>query len=440
MNLKIVTLMRSPTHDLGWLQEALQSAIELELATLPPYLCGYWALQDSDSYPATQIHSIVMQEMLHFGLACNMLTATGKQPEVLKGYATIEYPGPLPGGVVPQCVQDLVPCDPNFEVVLGFPNFKTFALMCCQIEYPEDPVPEALRRATEIFTSIGKFYDAILDAFRRNDAKIPYQLANQQQRSLGMFTIGNLADATKAIQLIQQQGEGGSRYPYYSPGQLSHFYAFGELYYMTKYEFDPATQRGGWTGDKISIPDGQVYNMTPVPLHGYPLPPPEVTECDRLFTAVLTHLEAAWSGGGAAQLSAAIASMAALGGQATALLAKRRNRTDAPGIYGPQFKIVAAGGGTSGGGVSTGGGSTTMAVSFAKDVLPLFRTIDVDHMKPLGVVLDDYAYMSDATDDHANAKAVLDVLKKHRMPPGGPFWTQAQLDLFSKWMSDGYKE
>lgn len=79
-----------------------------------------------------------------------------------------------------------------------------------------------------------------------------------------------------------------------------------------------------------------------------------------------------------------------------------------------------------------------MSVSFAKDIKPLFREMDVDHMEPLGVSLDDYKYMSDAAGDHANAKAVLDTLKEQTMPPGGPFWTQEQLDLFSKWMADGY--
>ena len=36
-------------HDLAWLQSALQAAIELELSTLPPYLCGLYALQDPRS-------------------------------------------------------------------------------------------------------------------------------------------------------------------------------------------------------------------------------------------------------------------------------------------------------------------------------------------------------------------------------------------------------
>jgi hypothetical protein len=45
-------------------------------------------------------------------------------------------------------------------------------------------------------------------------------------------------------------------------------------------------------------------------------------------------------------------------------------------------------------------------------------------MKPLGILLDDYAYMSDATNNYENAHDVLDVLTAKRMPPGGPFWTQ----------------
>jgi hypothetical protein len=34
-------------------------------------------------------------------------------------------------------------------------------------------------------------------------------------------------------------------------------------------------------------------------------------------------------------------------------------------------------------------------VSFARDVKPLFREIDIQHMKPSRRFLDDYTYMSD---------------------------------------------
>jgi hypothetical protein len=77
-------------------------------------------------------------------------------------------------------------------------------------------------------------------------------------------------------------------------------------------------------------------------------------------------------------------------------------------------------------------------VSFARDIKPLFRAIDISHMKRFGVELDDYTYMSDPN----NANSVLANLSSHNgeppsMPPGGPYWTAAQLELFVQWQKDG---
>jgi hypothetical protein len=35
-------------------------------------------------------------------------------------------------------------------------------------------------------------------------------------------------------------------------------------------------------------------------------------------------------------------------------------------------------------------------VSFSKAILPLFRQVDINHMKPYDVFLDDYSWMSNA--------------------------------------------
>ena len=79
-----------------------------------------------------------------------------------------------------------------------------------------------------------------------------------------------------------------------------------------------------------------------------------------------------------------------------------------------------------------------MAVSFAKDIVPLFRPIDIKHMQRFGMPLDDHAFMSDPAGDHKNARDVQDSLANKRMPPGGPFWTPEQLALFDSWMKDGF--
>jgi hypothetical protein len=80
-----------------------------------------------------------------------------------------------------------------------------------------------------------------------------------------------------------------------------------------------------------------------------------------------------------------------------------------------------------------------MPVSFAQDIRPAFRQIDVEHMRKYNVLLDDYAYMSDPSNDHANAQAVEETLANQSMPPGGPYWSAQQLTLYKQWKSDGYQ-
>lgn len=59
--MRIVELMQVPSsqHDLVWLKEALQAAIELELATLPPYLCAMWSIKAGEGEVYDLIQDIV---------------------------------------------------------------------------------------------------------------------------------------------------------------------------------------------------------------------------------------------------------------------------------------------------------------------------------------------------------------------------------------------
>jgi len=79
-------------------------------------------------------------------------------------------------------------------------------------------------------------------------------------------------------------------------------------------------------------------------------------------------------------------------------------------------------------------------VSFASDIRPLFRSVDIEHMKGMEILLDDYKYMSDATNGYQNAQRVYDSLTgktEPRMPPNGPYWSKGKLDLFESWMKGG---
>jgi hypothetical protein len=340
----IQRLMQQPAtaHDVAWLQTALQAAIQLELATLPPYLSALFSIADQSSTAFSLINDIVFNEMTHFGLACNLLAATGGQPAIVAGYRHTVYPGPLPGGVKPKCDNSFFPCDPDFEVVLGFTDLKSFAKMCMQIEYPEDPVPRPAALALgETFPSIGEFYKAIEEAFTNNTAKLPYTTTKQLTKPrMDVTLVDSLANAVKAIDLIRGEGEGSSKNPFFN-GKLSHFYAFGELFHGATYVFDPVKQTGDWTG--TAIPTVAIAPMTPIPLGGYPNPPAQavaaLSTCDQNFTDMLTELDEAWATGNAASLGAAIGSMGDLGDSARTLLGLAIARTDAPGIYGPQFRL-----------------------------------------------------------------------------------------------------
>lgn len=88
-----------------------------------------------------------------------------------------------------------------------------------------------------------------------------------------------------------------------------------------------------------------------------------------------------------------------------------------------------------------------MPVSFATDILPLFRPGDVSCMARFGVHLGDYSYMSDPSGgdsfpDHDHARDVYARLTGDatpRMPKGGPFWPPKRIALFNQWMTDGFQ-
>jgi len=83
--------------------------------------------------------------------------------------------------------------------------------------------------------------------------------------------------------------------------------------------------------------------------------------------------------------------------------------------------------------------------SFAADIVPLFRSADVQCMTQRGVKLADFQYMSDATGDadspdHANARHVLARVTGQelpRMPLGAPAWTNEKIDSLRQWIDCG---
>jgi hypothetical protein len=86
-----------------------------------------------------------------------------------------------------------------------------------------------------------------------------------------------------------------------------------------------------------------------------------------------------------------------------------------------------------------------MATSYGTEIRPLFSAMDIACMAPHGVLLDDYAYMSDPAGDviyadFANARGILDRVSGKvlpRMPKGAPPWPDVQVEMFRTWVSEG---
>src|SRR5882672_5324580 len=209
MNIRALMSVPRAEHDSVCLKKSLQAAVELEFATIPPYLCALWSIKDASGEAYDRILGIVLQEMLHMGLACNMLTTIGETPAITSNVPT--YPGPLPGGVRPE-----------LTVALQGLSKDVVRDVFMQIEYPEDgPVRAAL---AETFTSIGAFYDAILDAFKMLP---PGSITGARQLTSGgvkLTKLTTLAEVENAILKIKEQGEGTSQSPFATDfgGELAH--------------------------------------------------------------------------------------------------------------------------------------------------------------------------------------------------------------------------
>ena len=78
-----------------------------------------------------------------------------------------------------------------------------------------------------------------------------------------------------------------------------------------------------------------------------------------------------------------------------------------------------------------------MSLSFKTDILPLFTSMDIDHMSALGAKLDDYSFMSQPD----KASLVYDAVSTGKMPPstsGEEPWSPDKVQLFKAWMDGGY--
>jgi photosystem II stability/assembly factor-like uncharacterized protein len=324
----IAALMEPVQRDLPWLIEALQIALQLELTTLPPYLTARWTIKNLTDPVARSIKEIRGEEMLHFGLVCNLLVAIGATPVIADAAVVPKYPGPLPGGV-----------RPGLQIALKRLS-REQAKVFMEIEYPQDgPIAVA---AVPTFNSIGAFYAAILSTFQTLNP--PLDLARQLElSSLGLYKVDSLAKVKEAIELINRQGEGSNASPEDQPGDFAHYYRFGEIHHGKKLIKDPADGRWSFTGP--DIPPPETWPMADIPQLGYQqadVPDPAIWDLiarfDQQYSDMLRELQAAWVHGDDGALDAAVGLMISMG--QTAIQLVKKPKLDGSGNYGPCFRFV----------------------------------------------------------------------------------------------------
>ncbi|MEV6235341.1 ferritin-like protein [Lentzea sp. NPDC051838] len=240
------------------LRRHLQWAIELEHATIPPYLCALYSLDPGRNAEAAEvIIGVVAEEMLHLALAANLLNAVGGEPRLDNPEMLPPYPHPLPHG------------DKSVHVHLA-PFGEEALELFLRIEQPAsaDAPPES-----DQYETIGQFYAAIEAGIRALCDELGEEkvFSGDPAKQVGEFHLRNaggsvipvhdLKSALAALGEIVEQGEGAARtdvwdgdHDVFHPSreEVAHYYRFQELKHGRRYQAGDTPQSGP-TGEEIVV-------------------------------------------------------------------------------------------------------------------------------------------------------------------------------------------
>ncbi|MFZ0040152.1 MAG: ferritin-like protein [Solirubrobacteraceae bacterium] len=306
------------------LQEHLQTAIQIEWSTIPPYLCARWSLVDGrNEVAAACIEDVLMEEMLHLTLACNLLNAIGGTPRLTP---------PGPSGVPPSYPTYLPHSDDAFLV-----NLLPFSAQALETFLAiERPARSNAPPEPDKYQTIAQFYEAVRDELTHLGPEIftgpvtsqidaPYYYGGGG----AAFPITDLASAERALALIVDEGEGihhsiwdGDHQLLGEGKELAHYFRFNELSCGRRYVAGDTPQSGP-TGEPILIDYSSVLPMKPNPkASDYPDGSElraMTDECNASYSRLLTELQAAFTGH-PAMLVKSVQTMMELRYQAIALM------------------------------------------------------------------------------------------------------------------------
>lgn len=251
-------------QDVAGLQRHLEAALQLEHATIPPYLTALYSIRPGANAEAAQIiRTVVVEEMLHLTLVANVLNAIGGTVDLTSPGFVPEYPAYLPDG------------EDDFQVDIR-PFSREAVESFLKIERPATTNPNEIRTVTktpnpkaiaaaqvaddsdEHFYSIGEFYQAIESGLKVLHAQMGDRLfcgdaakqigpAYYYSGGGGLIEVTDLKSALAALELIAEQGEGVSDHIFDEDGEIAHYYRFQQL----------VTGRYYREGDAPNAPSGE---------------------------------------------------------------------------------------------------------------------------------------------------------------------------------------
>jgi rubrerythrin len=271
------------------LRRALQQAIELEHATIPTYLYTLFSLKDGHNREVAKIISgVVLEEMLHMALACNVLNAIGGEPRIGQQDFVPRFPGGLPGGL-----------RPDLTVSLKKASLEHIRDVFMAIEEPEET---SYPRAHHALT-IGWFYGEIEKGLKALPADAfsgdPARQVDGWRGPGNLLAVTNLETALQALTEIVDQGEGTTPLdPADGYDEIAHYYRFQEIVEGRRIVL--SKDGYSFTGPPVHFdPDGvwpAIDNPDPAALPGDSLARRRAFEFDELYWSLLGKLHEVFNG------------------------------------------------------------------------------------------------------------------------------------------------
>ena len=226
----MLRIMAQPLSSIDDLHKALQNAIRLEHSTIPPYLTALATLSGntpSVKYARQTIRDVVVEEMLHMTLACNVLNAIGGHPVIADSNFVPYYPHELPMGIA----GDLVVHLKRYSKALVENTFMKIEQPEIPLDIPTKPTPHALVAAAPI--TIGQFYAGVRALLAAHPEIFTGDPALQVT---GFFfepgediSVTDVPSALLAIETIVEQGEGTPKSPTDLQKEIAHYYRFQQF-------------------------------------------------------------------------------------------------------------------------------------------------------------------------------------------------------------------